>query len=142
MAGDGRVTAGSSLMADDFAKVRRMKDGSVVGMCGDLRDIELAFDWLAKGASFDVIPKFVGKPGDGENGFEALVLRPDGKVEVFDQACVFVPYSPPYAIGCGADVALTCLTLGMTPRQAVEHTATLNVKVGGKTTCLKPKRKD
>lgn len=141
MAGDGRVTAGSSLMADDFPKVRRLKDGSVAGMAGDLRDIVLAFDWLDRGAPFDTIPKFVGKPGEDDDGFEALVLRPDGTVEWFDQACVFVPYSPPYAIGCGSEVALTCLSLGMTPEEAVERAAHLNVKVGGQTTVLKPTRK-
>lgn len=141
MAGDGRVTSGSCLVADDFPKVRRLKDGSVAGMSGDLRDIVLAFDWLDRGAPFDTIPKFSAKPDALDDGFEALVLHPDGRLFHFDQMCVMVPYSAPFAIGAGSDVALTCLHLGMTPEEAVERAAHQNVKVGGRTTCLKPTRK-
>lgn len=141
VAGDGRVTSGSLLLADDFPKVRRLKDGSVAGMAGDLRDICLAFDWLDRGAPFDVIPKFSAKADEKDDGFEALILRPDGRVEWFDQMCVFVPYSAPFAIGSGAEMALTAMACGLTPEEAVERAAHRNVKCGGRTVCLKPKRK-
>lgn len=137
MAGDGRVTSGSSLLADDFPKVRRLDDGAVAGMAGDLSDIVLAFDWLNRGAPFDVIPKFIGKPGQ-DDGFEALVLHRDGRLFWFDTACVMVPYSPPWTIGCGAEIALTCLHLGLSPAAAVERAMHLNVKVGGVITDLRP----
>jgi hypothetical protein len=140
IAGDGRVTAGDILLADDFRKVRRLKDGSVAGMAGDLRDIVLAFDWLDRGAPFDTIPKFVGDPKDDEDGFEALILRPDGRLEWFDQGCVFVPYAAPFAIGVASEIAVTCLRLGLTPKEAVERAAHQCVKVGGTTIVLKPTR--
>ena len=141
MAGDGLVVAGTVIVCDDFPKVRRLKDGSVFGAAGDIRDVVLAFDWLERGAPFDTIPKFSPDADKDSDGFEALVLRPDGRVEWFDQMCVFVPYSAPYAIGCGSDVALTCLHLGMTPAEAVERAAHQNSKVGGKTVVLSPTRK-
>lgn len=141
MAGDGRVTAGDALLADDFQKVRHLKDGSVVGLAGDMCDIMLALDWLDRGAPVGTTPKFPSDPTDEDGGFEGLILRPDGRVEWFDQACVFVPYSSPFAIGSGAEVAMVCLQLGLTPAEAVERAAHRNVKVGGTTTVLKPKKR-
>lgn len=137
MAGDGRVTAGDSILADDFVKVRHLDDGSVCGMAGDLRDCFLAWDWLDRGAPFDAIPRFGGKPND-KHGFEAVILRPDGRIEYFDVMCVFIPYTAPFAIGCASDVALACLDAGMSLEDSVRLAARRNTKCGGQVTRLAP----
>lgn len=137
MAGDGRVTCGSTIIAEDFQKVRHLPDGSVVGFAGDVRDMCLAFDWLERGAPFDVIPKFSPKATEGD-GFDAMILRPDGRLEWVDSMCVFVPYTPPFALGIGADIAMACMQLGYSPIEAVARASHLNVKVGGTFRQLQP----
>lgn len=137
MAGDGRVTAGHTILADDFRKVRLMRDGSVMGVAGDMRDGMLAFDWVDRGAPMGVIPKFLPdeKP---EDGFEALLLRPDGTIHWFDKTCVFIEYRPPWTIGCAADAAMVCLQIGMSPVEAVERAFRISHKCGGTITELAP----
>ncbi len=132
MAGDGRISSDGLIVNEEFEKVWLAADGSIVGASGDQRNIGLARDWLDKGASFDVIPNL-------DEAFEALVLRPDGRLEIFDCRCVFVPVVPPAAIGSGRECALTAMDLGCSPRQAVRQAARRIISVGGRIRELKLK---
>lgn len=134
MAGDGRITSSGLIINEAFEKVWLAADGSIIGACGDQRNMGLARDWLDKGANFDVIPKL-------NEEFEALVLRPDGRLEIFDCKCVFVPINPPAALGSGRESALTAMDLGLSPGQAVRQAMRRVSSVGGRVVEMKMERR-
>ena len=135
MAGDGRINAAGLITNDEFEKVWHGPDGSVYGLSGDTAAMAVARQWVERGCDPDCVPKVPG------NGFEGLRLKLDGAVDLFDGTFMFMPTRVPFALGCGADLALMAMTLGRSPSEAVKDAARLHSHVGGRVRDLRPKPK-
>lgn len=135
IAGDGLAARDDMVLQLDRDKLFHGQDGSAIGCAGDGAAIELARDWFAKGEPVDQIPNLKGQD------FSALILRPDGRVQLLDG--LFVPYTSaaPAAIGAGDTYAMGALLAGAKPAAAVEIACRLSMSVGGKVRTLKPKAK-
>lgn len=140
MAGDGRALIGQLITTDARVKIMHASDGSVVGVAGEASAGALVREWFAKGEDLTSIPTV--KPGeDPGTPFEALILRPDGRVEFMDWNFTAVEHEVPAAIGSGREVAIGLMLAGKTPAEAVAIVARRVATVGGVITKLKPKRK-
>lgn len=137
MAGDGRALIGQLITTEERVKLIRTPDGSVVGVAGDATAGALVRQWFEKGEDLSCIPAV--KPGE-EPGtpFEALVLRPDGRVELLDWNFTATQLALPAAIGSGREVAIGLMMAGLSPKEAVERTMTRVASVGGKVTVMRP----
>jgi len=131
MAGDGLITNANLIVASDARKVRRLANGSIVGCAGEWGLCELVFGWFEKGEDNETIPAVRSRGDDGDTALEALILRPDGMVEIMDDN--FAPYRVdcPAAIGVGAEIAIGLMLAGKTPREAVEAVVRRVTGVGG-----------
>lgn len=139
MASDGRATVGHLITTDDREKMVMAPDGSVAGVAGEATAAALVREWFEKGEDYETIPAV--KPGD-EPGtpFEALILRPDGRVEFMDWNFSLVRHDLPAAIGSGREIAIGLMLAGASPKDAVELTAGRVASVGGTIRTLKPKK--
>lgn len=123
MAGDSRVTVGSiSYHAD---KVFRIGD-SIVGVCGDAGLTTKFLAWFRKECPSDEI----GMTLDDDHTFGALVLNPRGLFYYSDCAEPDRLHDKYFAIGSGADIAVTAMTLGKTPTEAVHIACKLDFNSG------------
>jgi ATP-dependent protease HslVU (ClpYQ) peptidase subunit len=111
MAGDGRITAHSEVLTDTAVKVHRLPDGRVVGVAG---------------CSYSCIEfvRYMSEPGASrpqvDDEFTALVMHPDGRVEMMNARMVPLQIDTPIAIGSGADYATGAMLAGASPVRAVE----------------------
>ena len=78
--------------------------------------------------TFIAIPEAIAE--DLEN-FNAIVVTPDHEVFVYEGSRFFVPASAPYAIGTGADFALSAMACGKSAKEAVEVAVKFDVFSGG-----------
>jgi len=94
------------------AKIRRLKDGSLVGMAGNGPACEEAVSWLDCGGQKPVIDK--------DRPFTLLRLYVNGRVEKIEDLNyplqILLPY---FAIGSGADYAMGAMAHGATAEEAV-----------------------
>lgn len=137
MAADSRSCRGDLIATDQAEKLGRGKDGSVIGCAGERGACALVREWFEKGADLGTIPKLPASP-DGESPFDALILRPDGKIDALDHHFAFMPRQAPAAIGTGGEIALGALLSGKTPKEAVVLAASQVVSVGGKVIEMRP----
>ena len=79
-------------------------------------------------STFIAIPEAIAE--DFEN-FNAIVVTPDHEVFVYEGSRFFVPASAPYAIGTGADFALSAMACGKNATEAVEVAIKFDVFSGG-----------
>lgn len=137
MAADGRACVGDLITTDSREKLVRCPDGSIVGVAGDACAAALVREWFAKGASPTIIPAL--KAGD-EPGttVQALILRPDGRIEFMDWNFTAVDQTAPAAIGSGREVAIGAMLAGLKPAEAVAQVALRVTTVGGRIVELKP----
>lgn len=133
MAGDGLITGGALIIGTKGIKVRRLPDGTLVGLAGQWAGCELTFKWFEDGEKPDHIPD-LPRGKDDDTALEALILRPDGRVQLMDD--LFAPYQidAPAAIGAGSEVALGLMLAGKTPVEAVSEVSARITTVGGKIT--------
>lgn len=125
MAGNGQVTGGSLIHMTDFVKVHRLPDGRIVGYTGTPYDLQPLCDFLnGTSDALDV----------NEDGFEALILHPDGNVESMNGKGRRFSQSGLAAVGSGAAVALGAMTAGASPVEAIEIARRLDAYTGGKIT--------
>lgn len=129
MAADGRVTEGSEICRDDYRKVRRLKDGRIVGFSGNSYHDDAFATWLENGSKGDV-PKGM----DAE--FCCLVLTPGGDIFTYDQHGRCFCEKPPYAIGSGRKYARSAMELGKTPIEAVSFACRFDIYSGGEIIAL------
>ena len=104
--------------AHPVCKIRRLKDGSIAGGSGEVAFIQQMFEWLDAGADPAAFPT---DQRDKEDWQPILVVRPDGRIQVYERT----PYpveseSPIFAIGSGRDYALMAMHLGKSAPEAVE----------------------
>ena len=128
---DGKVMVCDGMVNDEgmitdmaFNKIRRLKDGSIVGGTGSAFDLDRFVGWLASGEQGDV-PCALWEKG------EFLMLRADGKVF----CCIYQgrPIETPsrQALGSGAGFAMAAMMAGADPMEAVKISCTLDIYSGG-----------
>jgi ATP-dependent protease HslVU (ClpYQ) peptidase subunit len=131
MAADQKVTDGDRNFRNH--KLRRI-GSAVVGAGGDGPSIARFFRWIEFGRQ-DEPPK-LGK----DDELEALVLTADG-LFVYGRDCVPEEVLDDfYAIGTGAQAALSAMHMGATPKRAVEIACRVDNNTGGPVDVLGLKR--
>lgn len=121
MAGDGPCTGNGLVHGFDTQKVFKLEDGRIVGMCGTAYGMPVFVEWLNGGGE---------KPKLFE-GFEALVLSPDGTCRTYNEECQSCSQQLPAITGSGGAVALGAMLAGASPERAVEIAAMRDQSTGG-----------
>lgn len=127
LAGDQRVTEGSSVMPGSQRKVWKLRSGWLVGGCGTLADLMRFRDWVKEFSIGDPRPLKVS------TSFSGIMITPEGLVYIYEDANVIeVPSDAKfYAIGSGHQAALGALYMGATAKQAVEIACKVDTGSGG-----------
>ena len=112
-------------------KIRRLEDGSLVGVSGRLADAAAFLNW----AQEEYYPRPQRVPFKIEGTFEALIVSPikyGSNVTTYDQggygATILAPY---HAIGAGCFPAMGALMAGADPVRAVEIAIAQSIYCGG-----------
>lgn len=131
MAGDGRSRTGNNIVLDeDKVKVRRLKDGRLLGHAGTAFDTDVLEEWLNDGADLAAVPAF------DEEHFLALLLYPDGTARALNHLGRTCPAALPTAIGTGEEIALGAMAAGASAEEAVRIACRLDSGSGGLVTVL------
>lgn len=129
LAGDTRVTSGSTILPETYRKTFKLKDGSLYGASGDLEQGEVVRAHLEKHLA---PPKF----GE-EKDIEAIHVRLDGSLWAF-LGMLWVRVMTPYAaVGSGRDAALGALAMGASAHAAVKAAMAIDMYSGGKVTTVR-----
>jgi len=117
MAADTQCSAGARKLRTH--KVRRLKDGGLIGSCGSMVDILKIHRWAEAG-----FPE-KGRPDLGDDAdFESLIVNGDGGVFLLDEALEPMEFSDEFlAIGSGGPYATAAMACGKTVTEAVELAA-------------------
>ena len=117
MAADTQCTAGARKFRTH--KVRRLKDGGLIGSCGSMVDILKIHRWAEAG-----FPK-KGRPELGDDAdFESMIVNGDGTVFLMDEALEMMEFSDEFlAIGSGGPYATAAMACGKTVIEAVDLAA-------------------
>lgn len=132
IAWDGKILAAdkrlSTLLPRTVTKIRRTKNGSLIGCAGDLGPCMEIMAWYEFGAHPDMFP-----PGLRDNSKANVILEitQNGKIKLYNKS----PYpiiieDKCMAIGSGRDFAITAMYLGKNAREAVEITNELIAECG------------
>lgn len=118
IATDGRTMAadracnGNGYLHGEVCKLRRAKDGSIIGLTGT----PYAFDAFAEWFDSDRSEPFDGK----DDELDILVLCPDGRVLAFNHTGRCYEAGTPACAGSGSQFAYGAMDAGADPRRAVE----------------------
>jgi ATP-dependent protease HslVU (ClpYQ) peptidase subunit len=123
MAGDGMMNAGGLICTLDYAKVRVLKDGRIIGMAGPVYGQEAFISWLEGGEAGNAPPL--------SDDFEAMILEPNGDLHLCDEHGFRLSLPLPQALGSGRDFALGACMAGSTVLEAVEIACKLSTTCGG-----------
>jgi ATP-dependent protease HslVU (ClpYQ) peptidase subunit len=126
MAGDGLMTGNGAIFSEEEVKVHRLKNGSLVGVCGNSYNAPAFVAWLDGGEE---------KPELTED-FEALVLLPDGTCRSYDNKLRHINVPVPTATGSGQEFAMGAMAVGASPEDAVKAACERCTNCGGKITVL------
>jgi hypothetical protein len=133
------IMAGDTLVADEEVrfpcherKVHRLRDGSLIGLCGDLAQTQAFMGWLRRGMPGEC-PPF--------DKSDAMIVRPD-RVLIFCEGGRFSTLSgvPYVALGSGRLLALGCLWHGGTAVEAVRAGIAHDIASGGKVHTVRLRR--
>jgi ATP-dependent protease HslVU (ClpYQ) peptidase subunit len=119
MAADGQTTCENRAVNFTTKKIHRLKDGRIVGYCGDSGDDGLFIEWLEKG----------GKKPKTNSTF--IVLDPDGPPRIYFHDLTSTEITPPYSIGTGSAFALAAMDCGKSPEEAVTLASMRDIYTGG-----------
>ena len=131
MAGDGRISEGDRISCDDYQKVRKLKDGRIVGFSGNAYNWDAFADWLVQGGD---LPKV-------DDQFGCIVLTPEVQILTYDEHGRTFVETAPYACGSGSSYAIAAMDLGCSPEEAVEAACKRDLFSGGKITVISRPRK-
>lgn len=138
---DGKVTVGNRIDSLTCRKVRKI-DGYLVGGAGRLSSILTFFAWFEQylkcQEAQETLPGLViqSDPEREDEEFVALVVHPDGKIFIHEGNNPTRAYpldEEYYAVGSGADFALSALDAGVTPEHAMEVAKARDALSGGET---------
>lgn len=127
---DGRVTAGGTIVYDDFDKMRESNGVLFVGAGSSACIADLVRAYNGEDITGDCDASIIVV----KDGLLSLITYQDGKV--WESA---VHPDRPYAIGSGRDHAYTALDMGASAYQAVEMAAKRDTSTGGKIRTLNVK---
>lgn len=114
---DGIMAADSLIWMDDTAthsgrKLRRLRDGSLVGFAGSVAESVLVMDWLDGGGDQQAAPRI--------RDAEFLLVKPSGAVFKIERELVLLRAEGRYhAIGAGQRFALGAMFAGADAATAV-----------------------
>ena len=134
MAADTRCTAGDEIIPGTVRKVFRLKNGTLVGLAGNVADVQNVVRELRKNP--DKLE--IKQPKNGDE-ITALVVYTDGQVRELEGAgwvCVKAPF---HAIGSGALEAKVAMRCGKSAAQAVKIASEFDTKTGSKVQTVKLK---
>lgn len=125
MAADTQCTAGARKLRTH--KVRRLKDGGLIGSCGTMSDILKVHRWAEAGFPAKSKPDF-GDEGD----FESLIVHADGQPYLLDENMELMQFEDEFlAIGSGGPYATAAMACGKGVVEAVEIAARFDPGTGG-----------
>lgn len=131
LAADGKATRGDLVVELDAKKVRRLRDGSIVGITGNPAPAMLFVEWLNDGGNM---------PSLGANCC-VVHLRADGSLRVYeDGGWQDEDTRRAHSWGSGWQIAATAMKCGKTARQAVQMATKMDVWSGGEIIALSLKR--
>lgn len=128
MAADGLITENERVCMTDCVKIRRLKDGRIVGFAGNAYNWDAFAKWLEDGGDVPSV----------HDGFASLVLWPDGHVSSFDEHGREFPECAPAAIGSGSSVAIGAMDAGKSAKEAVLIACKRDIHSGGIVTEIGP----
>ena len=123
MAGDGLITENDHICLTDYQKVRRLRDGRLVGFCGNSFNWDSFAEWLDGGAQ-DAPPTMT-------EGFGCIVLKPDGSIVQYDKDGRSFREEAPCAIGSGTRFALAWMDAGHSAEEAIAYACKRDIYTGG-----------
>ncbi|MES2148609.1 MAG: hypothetical protein V4508_02340 [Pseudomonadota bacterium] len=110
-------------------KIFRLKNGCLVGMCGDADAGRVLIDWFEVGAHPSTFPD--NRDSDNRCRVVLLIITPDRKVHQLQRTHRLVTFEDKFtAIGSGRDYALAAMHLGFDALKAVEVACALDVDCG------------
>lgn len=122
LASDTRMTSGGWVDAGRAVKVRRLGDGTLIGLTGNYAMASVAADQVAAGNTEP-------KTGDGAR---VIQIKPDGTITVFeDDAKHELSGTDFYAWGSGSIPALGALYAGANAEEAVRIAMKVDPNTGG-----------
>lgn len=122
MAGDGLVTSNGTIFGTKCVKVRKLKDGRIVGISGVAYTFDPFCEWLERGGDLPTLD---------EGAFEALVLGVDGSCRSYDHTGRHLAEELPTATGSGREIALGAMAVGASPEEAVKAACERDTGTGG-----------
>lgn len=128
MVGDGQREHRGTITNRNAQKVRRLKDGTLLGTAGCVAMGDQVVEWLNNGGS---VPEL-----KGDEGFVCLHLKAEGELYMIGPECVPSRIEPPFAVGSGMDFAVGAMHAGANPKRAVEIAVMCDPNSGGKITEL------
>jgi ATP-dependent protease HslVU (ClpYQ) peptidase subunit len=130
LASDSRLVSGyiCNVTTPKFYKV----GSTYVAFCGDAESELVYFRWFKDQTKPKPSP-------DNLKEFEAMIIRPNGKVYQSASLCQFVEVGKPYAIGSGGSYAMGAMLAGATAKEAVKIAMKLDVDTGGKIKSMRVK---
>lgn len=132
MAADTMITNDGEKWGN-IQKVRRAKDGSLIGMCGTVALMEQFFAW-ARGGRRKAPDKDLFKEGTC-----ALILRPDRHLLVYEGPVPYECSDDFLVIGSGSAAAKGAWLAGATLEGCVKAAIAVSTLCGGDVTLLKLK---
>lgn len=132
MAADSQVTSPAAKYRT--SKLRRLPDGSILGLAGVTSCAEAMAAWLA-----DELPQ---PPADWAEDTVLLRLTPDRRILLYDSSTIPFEIEDDFAaIGTGAAAALGAMHMGADLRTAIRIAAKIDPYTGGRIQVLRPSPK-
>jgi hypothetical protein len=122
MAADKRANVSGSRIT--VSKIRRGRDGNLVGIAGSMALFEDIFAWLCEG---EKRPEAQGEKGDW---CEVLEVTAEGRVFRHERLGRFEVQDKQYAVGSGSDFARAAMACGMSAAEAVKLAARFDTATG------------
>lgn len=138
MMSDGQVSFGDRIDQTNLKKVRKI-NGCLVGGAGRLSSVLQFFSWFEEWSNAQLVQGdsphvqvFIPECLDDED-FTGLVVFTDGVIFMYEggKRCYEIPGEKYYAIGSGADFALSAMDAGATAEEAITVAIKRDVFSGG-----------
>lgn len=127
MVGDGYITSGDTILQTNCVKVRKVKDGRIVGVAGN------TYSWDSIFAYFN---GEISNWPSLSSSTAVIVLDTDGKVFIYDETGRPWQRPSPTAIGSGRNFAIGALDAGIDIISAVKIACGRDTHSGGDLTIV------
>lgn len=124
IAADTRATRGEVLLPGHSRKIRRLDDGSVIAIKGDLCMMEPFLSWLQSNRQ--------GSMPDLDKSGTGLIHLTKGGVFVYEGAGWYQEDLPFFAMGSGCVPAMTAMYMGANAAKAVRVAMDVDPYTGGR----------